>query len=275
MAGFFQTLFKSTSPGHWQELYVASPKEWRYMASSAGLGLIIMIGDALLVYRCYIVCVQYWWVIILPTMTSLSALVLFFMTAYTTDEGDSTINYLVASTLLTVSTSIIVTTLISIRLLRARRTLAKLLPSADVRVHTGVIAILIESAAPLTIFGIIAAIIIVTRVAGTIYKSPEGIIVCGPLFNGLFYSFCALSPHMIIFRVTTGRSFTKFPSVKDGVLTNPIQFAHRTAESSFLQSTLNREFGRNRDYDTEQGLNSIIHVAQEKRNDGGDVEKVG
>ena len=91
---------------------------------------------------------------------------------------------------------------------------------------------------------------------------------------------------MIIFRVTTGRSFTKFPSVKDGVVTKPIQFAHRTAESSFLQSTLNREFDRNRDADTEQGLNgsigeptqtqtSIIHIAQEKRNDGGDVEKAG
>ncbi|RXW25706.1 hypothetical protein EST38_g120 [Candolleomyces aberdarensis] len=91
---------------------------------------------------------------------------------------------------------------------------------------------------------------------------------------------------MIIFRVTTGRSFTKFPSVKDGVLTNPIQFAHRTAESSFLQSTLDREFGRNGDADTEQGLNrivsqpiqiqkSVIHIAQENQTDGGDVEKAG
>ncbi|KAJ2936320.1 hypothetical protein H1R20_g773, partial [Candolleomyces eurysporus] len=90
---------------------------------------------------------------------------------------------------------------------------------------------------------------------------------------------------MIIFRVTTGRSFTHFPSVKDGVVTNPIQFARRTAESSFLQSTLNREFGRNGGADTEQGLNgsigepaqtqtSVIHVVQEKRN-GGDIEKVG
>jgi hypothetical protein len=87
---------------------------------------------------------------------------------------------------------------------------------------------------------------------------------------------------MIIFRVTTGRSFTNFP--KDGVLSNPIQFAHRTAESSFLQSTFNREFGRNPDPDTERGLNpsidesgqpqpSVMHIDQEKRNDGGDVEK--
>ncbi|KAJ2926138.1 hypothetical protein H1R20_g10954, partial [Candolleomyces eurysporus] len=93
---------------------------------------------------------------------------------------------------------------------------------------------------------------------------------------------------MIIFRVTTGRSFTKLPSAKDGVVTNPIRFARQTAESSFLQSTLNREFGRNGSADTEQGLDSsiglngeptqtqmsIIHTAQEKENDSGEVQKV-
>jgi hypothetical protein len=89
---------------------------------------------------------------------------------------------------------------------------------------------------------------------------------------------------MIIFRVTTGRSFTKFPTPKDGVLSNSIQFAHRTAESSFLQSTFDREFGRNTGPDTERGLNlsvdesdrsqrSVIHIGQEKRKDGVDVEK--
>ncbi|KAJ2923574.1 hypothetical protein H1R20_g13519, partial [Candolleomyces eurysporus] len=63
---------------------------------------------------------------------------------------------------------------------------------------------------------------------------------------------------MIIFRVTTGRSFTKFPSAKDGVPTNPIQFARQTAESSFLQSTLNRESGRSGGGDIERGLNFSI-----------------
>ncbi|RXW20661.1 hypothetical protein EST38_g5175 [Candolleomyces aberdarensis] len=92
---------------------------------------------------------------------------------------------------------------------------------------------------------------------------------------------------MIIFRVTTGRSFTKSLSVKDGIVTNPIQFARRTAESSFIQTTLNRALSQNHDSDTEQGLNSsvgelpsqtqksIIHVVREKRNDGGDLEKLG
>jgi hypothetical protein len=70
----------------------------------------------------------------------------------------------------------------------------------------------------------------------------------------------------------------------DGVLFNPIQFAHQTAETSFLQSTFNREFGRNLDPATECGLNpsvnesgqsqpSVIHIGQEKQNNGGDIEK--
>ncbi|RXW16538.1 hypothetical protein EST38_g9311 [Candolleomyces aberdarensis] len=284
MARYLQTLFKSTSPGHWRELFAGSYQEWGYLASSAGLGLIIMIGDVLLVYRCYIVCVEYWWVTIFPMMTSLSGLALFFMSIDPGSEDNSTSYF--ASTLLIVSTNIIVTTLITIRLLRARRTLAEVLPSADVRVYIGVIAILIESAAPLTIFGIITAVITVARAAGAVYESSEEAMACNAFFEGLFYSFCTLSPHMIIFRVTTGRSFTKFPSVKDGVVTNPLQFARRTAQSSFLQSTLNPEFGRNGGADNEQGLNSstgeysqaqtsAIYIAQEKRNDGGDVEKVG
>jgi hypothetical protein len=89
---------------------------------------------------------------------------------------------------------------------------------------------------------------------------------------------------MIIFRVTTGRSFTKFPTPKDGVLSNPIQFAHQTAESSFLQSTFNGQFARNPDFDTERGMNSSIeeseqsqtsavHIGQEKRSHGAGVEK--
>jgi hypothetical protein len=108
-----------------------------------------------------------------------------------------------------------------------------------------------------------------------------------PSANAIFSDFFiqkALSPQMIIFRVMTGRSFTRFPTPKDGVLSDPIQFVHRTAESSFLQSTFNREFGRNPDPDTEHGLNpsidefrqsqtSVIHIGQEKRNDGVDVEK--
>ena len=98
MALYFQVLFKSTSPTDWSKLFRVYYKGgWMYFFSYTGLGLVITIGDALLVRpvishfqpfgnahglfyrRCIaaIVCTEYWWVTILPTITSLIALGLF------------------------------------------------------------------------------------------------------------------------------------------------------------------------------------------------------
>ena len=50
MANYFQALFNSTSPGHWRELMNTNfSEDWTYLLSLTGLGLVIMIGDALLV----------------------------------------------------------------------------------------------------------------------------------------------------------------------------------------------------------------------------------
>lgn len=89
-----------------------------------------------------------------------------------------------ASTFLIVSTNIVVTSLITFQLLRARRALANVLPSADMRVFTSVIAILVESATPLAVFGITATIL-----QQFTMQSP-GYYICLTLFDGLFYSFC-------------------------------------------------------------------------------------
>jgi hypothetical protein len=99
-----------------------------------------------------------------------------------------------ASTFLTVSTNIFVTSLITFRLLRARRALAKVLPSVDMRVYTGVIAILVESAAPLTIFGIVAAIL---QQSSAKSNNSPGYYVCQVLFDCLFYSFCVSSNNQL------------------------------------------------------------------------------
>jgi hypothetical protein len=105
---------------------------------------------------------------------------------YTT--GVDATRYSAASTFLTVATNFVVTSIITFRLLRARHTLSKLLPTADARLYTGVISILIESAAPLTIFGVIAAIL--QQIDAQ--ESP-GYFVSLNLFVGLFYSFCVSS----------------------------------------------------------------------------------
>ncbi|KAJ2931236.1 hypothetical protein H1R20_g5888, partial [Candolleomyces eurysporus] len=124
------------------------------------------------------------------------------------------------------------------------------------RHYTGVVAILIESALPLSVFGLITAIL---QQNGKPRSSlSAGYSVCDALFAGLFYSFCSLAPHMIIFRVTSGRSFTKFPSSKDG---SPLEFAHQGPEASFLQSGSNA------------GGNAQVYIVEEGRDASGDMEK--
>ena len=92
MAHYFQMLFQAASPRDWGRLMNTTFfKDWKYLVSSTlGFGLVTMIGDVLLVrvppflspppyssdlqvYRCYVVCTEYWWVTILPMMTSVSA----------------------------------------------------------------------------------------------------------------------------------------------------------------------------------------------------------
>ncbi|KAJ2913709.1 hypothetical protein MD484_g6701, partial [Candolleomyces efflorescens] len=248
MANIFQPLFNSTSPTDWSELMALDVTRWKFITGHVSAGLYVAIGDALLVYRCYIVCVEYRWLTILPALTTLAGLALFITQTFLINDKLSAPLFS-ACIFLTVSTNIIVTALITFRLLRARRALEKVLPSADMRVYTSVIAILVESAAPLTIIGIVTAI--VQQWA----SAPRTLAfhVCNMLFQGLFYIFCTLSPHMIIFRVTTGRSFTQFPTPKEGVVSNSLQFAHSTAESSFLQSTFNQGSEQSTDCDTEKG----------------------
>ncbi|TEB06260.1 hypothetical protein FA13DRAFT_1723068 [Coprinellus micaceus] len=72
--------------------------------------------------------------------------------------------------------------------------------------YTGVLAILIESALPFTIIGIGYAIIMaVTQPYQDDVLKKE---FANYVFSALYFSFAALSPQMIIFRVTTGRSWT-------------------------------------------------------------------
>ena len=49
MANYFQALFKSTSSDRWAELMTNFMENWKHFLSNTVLGLVIMIGDALLV----------------------------------------------------------------------------------------------------------------------------------------------------------------------------------------------------------------------------------
>lgn len=78
----------------------------------------------------------------------------------------------------TVSVNILVTVLISGRLLHMRRQQAKLLQSVDSKIYIGIVAILVESAAPLSVFGVLNVV--------TTYKKVDRYDVVPQLFNWLW-----------------------------------------------------------------------------------------
>jgi hypothetical protein len=97
--------------------------------------------------------------------------------------------YDTANILLLVATNVTVTTLITFHVLRARRTLLNILPLEDIRLYTGVVAILIESALPPSILGIITAALLM---AWNVPPSAE-LAICYYTVSSLFFIFCVSS----------------------------------------------------------------------------------
>jgi hypothetical protein len=97
---------------------------------------------------------------------------------------------------------------------------------------------------------------------------------------------------MIIFRITTGRSFMKFPTLKNDLPLTTDRWAHHTDESSFLRSSFsNREIGRSIETDIERtggnssnairipvitqtsGVTQIVEEKRERAGAKGEVER--
>jgi hypothetical protein len=106
--------------------------------------------------------------------------------------------YGIANILLTVSTNVTVTTLITFHVLRARRTLAKILPLQDIRLYTGVVAILVESALPPSVFGIVTAALMLYNEALPVPPS-EAFMISYYTVTALFYIFCVSPSLQVIF----------------------------------------------------------------------------
>ena len=95
--------------------------------------------------------------------------------------------------MLIVTTNVLVTGLISFHLYRARRTLSQMLPSQDTRLYTGVVAILVEAAVPLTILGPITAGLQLAPFPEN-PSAAQALVAAYNIIGGLFYSFCVSAP---------------------------------------------------------------------------------
>ncbi|KAH6912297.1 hypothetical protein BKA70DRAFT_1184911 [Coprinopsis sp. MPI-PUGE-AT-0042] len=196
------------------------------------MGLIMVVqGDLLMLWRCFILWRSRKWILLFPFLTFIGATGIALAPWpewYITHER---IKSILAGTSLSVATNVLITGLILYRLVQAWMFSREAFPGRkSPHIYSDVVAIIIESAAPLTILGIC----FITAVAIAKFHPPKRLVERGrviaiaDVFNWLYYNaFCALSPQMIIFRVTAGKSWRNAKESHDGAATfsKPIQFA--------------------------------------------------
>ncbi|KAH6909561.1 hypothetical protein BKA70DRAFT_1561780 [Coprinopsis sp. MPI-PUGE-AT-0042] len=197
------------------------------IAGDAMIGVSVAVGDALLIWRCFILWNHKKWVVLLPCITCIGALVSFIMSFI---NGLPISELTVAALSLSVSTNVMVTLLILLRLRITWAATSKAFPNRRTpRMYLDVAGALVEAAVPLSAFGIC---FIAMTVLSAWYR-PKGSLSKGRNFvlfeilGRLYYTFCFLSPQMIIYRVATGRSWKDATESRNGGtnITHPIQFA--------------------------------------------------
>ncbi|KAH6909559.1 hypothetical protein BKA70DRAFT_1425978 [Coprinopsis sp. MPI-PUGE-AT-0042] len=197
-------------------------------AGDAMIGVSVAVGDALLIWRCFILWNHKKWVVLLPCLTCIGALVSFIMTFFNGLPNLSTVT--IAASSLSVATNVMVTLLILLRLRMTWAHTSRAFPNRSTpRMYLDVAGVLIEAATPLAVFGI--CFIVMTVIS--VWYRPHRLFLEGrnlvlyEILGWLYYAFCFLSPQMIIYRVATGRSWTDATDSGNGGtnISHPIQFA--------------------------------------------------
>lgn len=182
------------------------------------------IADLLLIYRCYIVWNGNVLVIILPVCMWITGTAIGLRTYIPLDYDNPTLNTVDLSFL--VAFNILITFLISFKLVLAHRRLTQLMPnrSRSDKVYLGIVSVLVESAAPLAVLGV--ALIIVRH----LYPGNVGVWKGGTIIEVLYVIAVGLAPQLIIFRVATGTSWSN-RSETTGPISHGIQFAEPMSET--------------------------------------------
>lgn len=160
------------------------------------------LSNALLIYRCYIIWNRQWKIIAFPCLVFLGASV---MAMFTVVESalplssiftEQSISFAIPWISLTCGLNTMITILIAGRIIYLSRAISGILPPENRRIYTNVVAIMVESALPFTLLGIIFAI--------TLGKNIQESVA----FSDIWGMFVALSPQFIILRLAMGKGWT-------------------------------------------------------------------
>ncbi|EAU81315.2 hypothetical protein CC1G_07245 [Coprinopsis cinerea okayama7 len=200
-------------------------ERWQAVLRGVCLLVGVVVGDALLLYRCYVVYYDRRWLCVFPALTYLASIVFGILTTQSTlrpqSNSPNLINaYRAAWLFTTVGVNVLVTSFVSFRLVRLeRRIRAEFSPggfSIRTSIYSAASNLLIEAAVPAALFGVILAVIyilILVEPHPTARNAHLGTLVVlaasQEAATALYRGFMFLSPQMIVFRVMTGRSWAR------------------------------------------------------------------
>ncbi|KAJ6448887.1 hypothetical protein C8R45DRAFT_1045512 [Mycena sanguinolenta] len=217
-------------------------------------------GDGLMLYRCYV----FWqstspWIIVFPALLFLASTSMGIVaTIQSGIPGNNffhgiTVMFTTPWLALTIAFNVITTTMIAFRLFSVSRSLRVALDKQRADVYTSVIAILIESATPFTLLGI-AYLIVYVR------GDPEALALAD-----IWGSFVALSPQMIILRVSLGSAWSRKTVTQYGTNTAVI-FTDSYMHSYQTQSTPLQTFGKESSIGSRSGTTAARITTSRKSN---------
>ncbi|KAF9055668.1 hypothetical protein BJ165DRAFT_1427884 [Panaeolus papilionaceus] len=227
-------------PGGAAAFIEGSTNVWYETWGSVSVVITIFLGDALLLWRLYIVFDKSTKVIAGPIVAYLVALSLAITQLVIAGRphgnffGPQAVKVAVAYYVITICLNILVTILICSRLLGVSKRVALALGDEPAQVYIGVAAILVESAAPYTVLGIMFLVP---------YALQAGVAIC---FGQLWSKMSAIAPLLIILRVVHGSAWRqevlaeKFTALHFAT-SNPHPESRSTSKSFQLSCVVLRE----------------------------------
>jgi len=175
---------------------------WYNTLASTSVICCIFMGDGLLLYRLFLIYGRSYVVLIFPALAYLAAVGLAIVQVVLSGLpngnffGGMAAKVAIAFYVITVCLNIVLTSLICGRLLRASKQVASSLGKESAKVYTSAVAILVESSALYSVFGIM-------------YLVPYALgVPIADLFGQLWTKTSVIAPLLIILRVVKGRAWT-------------------------------------------------------------------
>ncbi|PPQ89969.1 hypothetical protein CVT25_009609 [Psilocybe cyanescens] len=174
---------------------------WYQTLGSTSVVAIIFLGDALLLYRLYVIYGQSYLVIAFPVLIYLAAFSLAIIELVLAGKPGGnffhgkTINFGTPYYTLTIASNIFVTLCIVLRLRKLGTAVSRALGKDSARMYTSIASMLVESATPYSLVGIMFLIP---------YALGNGTAIS---FGQVWAKIACLSPQLIVLRVVTGKAW--------------------------------------------------------------------